>query len=69
MIDNKNLLQLIHISTSNFSGYNLNVDDGDIKAKGNSSSDTFTQNKNSANVFFNRCFGTVIVIVGYPLMW
>lgn len=40
----------IHISTSNFSGYNLNVDDGDIKAKGNSSSDTFTQNKNSANV-------------------
>lgn len=40
----------IHISTSNFSGYNLNVDDGDIKTKGNSSSDTFTQNKNSANV-------------------
>lgn len=40
----------IHISTSNFSGYNLNVDDGDIKVKGDSSSDTFTQNKNSANV-------------------
>lgn len=40
----------IHISTSNFSGYNLNVDDGDIKVKGDSSSDTFTQSKNSANV-------------------
>lgn len=35
---------------SNFSGYNLNVDDGDIKVKGDSSSDTFTQNKNSTNV-------------------
>lgn len=40
----------IHISMSNFSGYNLNVDDGDIKVKGDSSSDTFTQNKNSTNV-------------------
>ena len=40
----------IHISMSNFSGYSLNVYDGDIKVKGDSSSDTFTQNKNSTNV-------------------
>lgn len=31
-------------------GFKINTDDGDIKVKGDSSSDTFTQNKNSANV-------------------